>query len=509
MAGWKSEKDREAFIAKMQEAGFDQAEIDADVQAIDAQKSAPVAAPPPALKPSSQAGGGGSPMTQPEVAAPSMTAAPAQSVQADLTSMKQAREDQGNSLTDQIFNVENAQLLGIPLAAYGGYKLADKALEKSGLKARIFGQPTPIDRTVDVPLEATPDNKLSQAAQQPKISAQEQAMLDRSEINRLAKERDAAARALAAGPAPIPEPPAFIRNQPPAGSVAPVTPAPVVPAPVAPQAPAPVAAPAPAPVVTEAPKTAVAPVIPESVPTAATEVASETKPTAKTTKTKTPKPEYFEGFKKLPGTERQVLGTFGVAGDTERAKTLVNALKSTLPEGATLEFPKSTTGVSLGGMPNASDVMSFTNKHLGTGMKLDEKGKFPADFKFTDENLSKMHQSVLKELENAKTPEALAKAQKGMATLGALAGVAGTSLAALAAYSAYQKGKKTGDYTDLGMLGVDTIAGAINPALLFGTYMGGLNTGEAEALAKERYKDMVGGGRGVAPPSPRSQVGRR
>jgi hypothetical protein len=261
MAGWKSEKDREAFIAKMQEAGFDQADIDADVEAIDAQKSLPVAAPPPALKPSSEAGGGGSPMTQPEVAAPSMTAAPAQSVQADLTSMKQAREDQGNSLTDQIFNVENAQLLGIPLAAYGGYKLADKALEKSGLKARIFGQPTPIDRTVDVPLEVTPDNKLSQAAQQPKISAQEQAMIDRSEVNRLAKERDAAARALAAGPAPTPEIPGFLRNQPPAGAVAPVTPAPAVPAPVAPQAPAPVAAPTP---VAETPK-ATKPVEPPKV----------------------------------------------------------------------------------------------------------------------------------------------------------------------------------------------------------------------------------------------------
>jgi hypothetical protein len=248
---------------------------------------------------------------------------------------------------------------------------------------------------------------------------------------------------------------------------------------------------------------------PAPVPAPTTEVAPETAPKVKTTKTKTPKPEYFEGFKNLPGTERQVLGTFGVAGDTERAKTLVNALKSTLPEGATLEFPKSATGVSLGGMPNASDVMSFTNKHLGTEMKLDEKGKFPADFKFTDENLSKMHQSVLKELENAKTPEALAKAQKGMATLGALAGVAGTSLAALGAYAAYKKGKKTGDYTDLGMMGVDAIAGAINPALLFATYMSGAGEGEAEALAKERYKSMVGSGRGVAPPSPRSQVGRR
>ena len=213
--GWKSKEDREAFIAELREAGVDQATIDADVKAIDQEKSVPVAVPPPALKPSSQAGGGGSPMTQPETAAPSMAPAPAQSVQADLTSMKQAREDQGNSMFDQVFNVENAKMLGIPLAIYGGVSLANKALEKSGLKARIFGQPAPIDRTIDVPLEATPDNKLSQAAQQPKISAQDQALLERSEVNRLAKEKDAAARALAAGPTPIPEPPEFIRNQPP------------------------------------------------------------------------------------------------------------------------------------------------------------------------------------------------------------------------------------------------------------------------------------------------------
>jgi hypothetical protein len=209
--------------------------------------------------------------------------------------------------------------------------------------------------------------------------------------------------------------------------------------------------------VAETPKTPA----PPPVEAAKTGVAPE----VKTTKAKAPKPEYFEGFKQLPGTERQVLGTFGVANDTERAKTLVNALKSTLPEGATLEFPKSATGVSLGGMPNPQDVMSFTNKHLGTEMKLDEKGKFPADFKFTNENLSKMHQSVLKELENAKTPEAFAKAQKGMATLGALAGVAGTSLGALAAYSAYQHGKETGDWSDLGKLGIDTAALAGSSAL--------------------------------------------
>jgi len=106
-------------------------------------------------------------------------------------------------------------------------------------------------------------------------------------------------------------------------------------------------------------------------------------------------------------------------------------------------------------------------------------------------------------------PTMIPESIKGAASLGGLATAAGGSLAALGALQAIKKGKETGDWTDLGQLGMDTIAGAINPALLFATHMGGTNEGEAEALAKERYKDMVGGGRGVAPPSSRSQVGRR
>lgn len=526
MPGWKSPKDREAYISKMQEAGFDQAEIDADVKAIDAQKSVPVAVPPPVLKPSSQAGGGGSPMTQPETAAPSMAAAPAQSVQADLSSLNQARQEQGNSLIDQVINVENAKLIGYPLAAYGAYKLADKALEKSGLKARMFGQTAPVDRTVDIPLEATPENKLPQAAQQ-KFSPKEAVIeaeinkkfpftfqeakkglglegvtvVDPMQAQAVAKQYSNQLQAQAA--AVPPQAPKMVW-EPPTASLA--ISAPVSPTPVAEVE------------KIETPKSVAEEVKQDvkNVQQAANEVVQETK----TTKTKTPKPEYFEGFKNLPSTERQILGTFGVANDTERAKTLVNALKSTLPEGAALEFPKSASGVSLGGMANPQDVMSFTNKHLGTEMKLDEKGKFPADFKFTNENLSKMHQSVLKELENAKTPEALAKAQKGMATLGALAGVAGTSLAALGAYSAYKHGKETGDWSDLGKLGIDTAALAGSKTLrAFGgiPYMLATHTGPAgesqdelaRLAAANRQAAQVGFGRGIAPPSPRSQVGRR
>ena len=108
-----------------------------------------------------------------------------------------------------------------------------------------------------------------------------------------------------------------------------------------------------------------------------------------------------------------------------------------------------------------------------------------------------------------KKPKFIPEYIKGGATIGGLGTAAGGSLAALGVMQAIKKGKETGDYTDLGQIGLDTIAGAINPALLFGTYMSGAGEGEAEALAKERYKGMVGGGRGVAPPSPRSQVGRR
>jgi hypothetical protein len=108
-----------------------------------------------------------------------------------------------------------------------------------------------------------------------------------------------------------------------------------------------------------------------------------------------------------------------------------------------------------------------------------------------------------------KKPKLIPDYIKGGATLGGLGMAAGGSLAALGVMEAIKKGKKTGDYTDLGQIALDTVAGAINPALLFGTYMSGAGEGEAEALAKERYKEKVGGGRGVAPPSPRSQVGRR
>lgn len=108
-----------------------------------------------------------------------------------------------------------------------------------------------------------------------------------------------------------------------------------------------------------------------------------------------------------------------------------------------------------------------------------------------------------------KKPKFIPEYIKGGATLGGLGAAAGGGLAALGVVQAIKHGKETGDWSNLAQFGVDTIAGAINPALLVGTHMEGLNTGEAEELAKKRYEGKVGGGRGVAPPSPRSQVGRR
>ena len=100
----------------------------------------------------------------------------------------------------------------------------------------------------------------------PTYSAEDQALMARSEANRIAKEQESARRAAAAPPAPPSEPPAFIRNQPPVAET-PVT-NPKVPALL--QAPAGAAAPpavAPvAPVPTVAPVTTTAPVTQAPMP---------------------------------------------------------------------------------------------------------------------------------------------------------------------------------------------------------------------------------------------------
>jgi hypothetical protein len=58
----------------------------------------------------------------------------------------------------------------------------------------------------------------------PTYSAEDQALMARSEANRIAKEQEAARRAATAPPAPPSEPPAFIRNQPPVATAPVATP---------------------------------------------------------------------------------------------------------------------------------------------------------------------------------------------------------------------------------------------------------------------------------------------
>lgn len=423
------------------------------------------------------------------------------------------------------------------LAVYGAKKLVDRFLISDKQAA------PPIDRTRDIPMGDTkPPPPPPPPPEGPKLSAVDQQILDRQAINKPV--RDAYLKQISAStpaaevivnPPPVNTPKKAW--EPPTASLAIAQPVPV---PTEDEflkrmeekyGPLPSKTPA---VTPELSTTSAEPITGAAIPTTAAEpttpaepiattkeipaapVATDAervqalkdleKPVAKETtepakSKKAPKPEYFEGFKKLPGTERQLLGTLGVANNTERAKSLVNALKSTLPEGAALEFPKTEAGVSKGGMPNPQDVMTFTNKHLGTAMKLDEAGKFPADFRYTEENLAKMHQSILDEYANAKTPSAKAAAEKGFATLRSLAGLAGFGALAYGSLEAYKHGKKTGDWTPAGELGLNTIAGAINPALMLGTHMTGLNAGEEQELAKRRYNAMVGAGRGIAPPS--------
>lgn len=100
-----------------------------------------------------------------------------------------------------------------------------------------------------------------------------------------------------------------------------------------------------------------------------------------------------------------------------------------------------------------------------------------------------------------KAPKYIPEYIKGNASVGGIVGAAGGALAALGAVQAFKHGQETGDWTPAGEFGLSTSAGLINPALVFGTHMTGLNAGEEQELAKRRYKGMVGAGRGVAPPS--------
>jgi hypothetical protein len=118
---------------------------------------------------------------------------------------------------------------------------------------------------------------------------------------------------------------------------------------------------------------------------------------------------------------------------------------------------------------------------------------------FMKDNPDKFPKESLQHLQELAAKYGKPTDQAGFARLGAMAGAAGAGLFALGAYHAYKHGKETGDWTPAGELGLTTVAGAINPALMFATYMSGAGEGEQQALNKIRYEEKVGGGRGITP----------
>jgi len=293
--------------------------------------------------------------------------------------------------------------------------------------------------------------RLPAAAQQSGLSEADQALLAKSEANRIAKEQEAAKRAAAAPPAPPSEPPAFIRNQPPvattpvanpkvpallqapAGAVAPpVATAPVV----APVAPAPTVVPpvAEVPVVT-------APVAP--APVAAAPVTQA--PVAETPKAAPPpaaEPEKLN--KQQKGMKNHLVGMYGGGAEGEAA---YNKVKQIL--GYTPEYP-----VGQGGSltPEQHQVIKDWRKANIEGPKV---------------NLSHDMKKALK------------------------SGTAISVLMAIPGFAAAAQEKDFGKMTDI----------ATDLLVLPFAQSREVGEGEQYELAKRRYEGMVGGGRGIAPPS--------
>ena len=171
MAGFKSEKDKEAFAKELADAGFSPEDIQAEVSNIESlsvqRTKAPVAPP---IQPSSQMGGGQADAT---VAPPLAPATPA-AVQQQAADLTAAREEAGNTLSDQFFTADTAKLLA-PAAAYGLYKGAQ------AIKDRMFSSerpqyPSGVEPTMGAEPE-TPKSKLPLAAQQqPVFSPKESAV---------------------------------------------------------------------------------------------------------------------------------------------------------------------------------------------------------------------------------------------------------------------------------------------------------------------------------------------
>jgi hypothetical protein len=439
MMAFKSEKDREAYVGKLKAAGFSPEEIDADVAEIEAVQPAPapVAPPPPA---------------QSNLQPP----APADAVKA-LADVAQARSEQNQDLTGQVLGNQLSQAIKdlsgstlgqAGLAAAGGY-----GLYKAGrLAERKFGPSGEIVNRIEPTMEAPKESaRLPAAAQQSGLSDTDQALLARSEANRVAKEQEALKRAQTAPtPAPIPEPPAFIRNQPlvvetpanpkipallqaPAGAVAPP-----VAAPVAAAAPTPVAA-APAPTTSPTPASA----------TPISEAPAETPKEKPAKKTGRPLASTLE-----PTTFRPDLGPgdnwlYNTAGPDRRKAILA-------------EF---------------------------------NEGKPAKDYKTAQELYKKYQEKYPKDMFGPVIPVDQAKARgikppENYGALGKVAkvgGVAGLALTAAELANAAQQSQKGNDAplreTIFNLLGM---VPGLGTAFTSGTYSGGTNEGEMEELARRR-----------------------
>jgi hypothetical protein len=445
---FKSEKDKEAYVNKLKAAGFAPDEIDADVAEIEASQPAPaaVAPPPVAAAPAAPVASAPPPVAQPAVQTSLRPDTPAQLV-GKLAEVAQARDEQNQDLTGQVLGNELAQAIKdlsgsdlgkVGLAAAGGY-----GLYKAGrLAERKFGPSGEVDvsRRVEPTMESPKESsRLPQAAQQSGFSPDEQALLDRSEANRIAKEQDAARRAAATPPAQTPEPPAFIRNQPVAetlaGAVAPPVVAPVATAPVAP-APAPMPAPAPV-AVAETPAPATEPPkieVPKEKPAKKTG-----RPAASTLEPTTFRPDLGPGDNWLyntagPDRRRAILAEFNdgkPAKDYETAQKLYKQYQE--------KYPKDMFG----------PVIPF------------EQAK----------------------ARGIKPPENYGSLGK-VAKVG---GVAGLALTAAELANAAQQSQKGNDAplreTIFNLLGM--IPG-VGTAFSAGTYTGGTNEGEMEELARRR-----------------------
>ena len=169
--GFKSDKDKEAFVQKLAAAGFGPEDIAAEVSNVEASAPAPTPVAPPAIKPSSKMGGG---QAEAAVAPPLAPPAPA-AVQQQAADLGNARSQAGNTLVDQFLpNFEKSDLVKIPLEAYGAYKVGQ------AIKDRMFSTEKPQYPTGPEPtMGAEPplsENKLPSAAQQKGFTPKEAAV---------------------------------------------------------------------------------------------------------------------------------------------------------------------------------------------------------------------------------------------------------------------------------------------------------------------------------------------